>query len=437
MVRPSLTNSSTPIAIVGAGLTGLSAALTLQEQQIPYRLFEGAAHPGGLATTVEEEGYRFDCTGHLLHLRTPRIREKVLGWLGPDVRLIKRNSAIWSHGVYSRYPFQANTRTLPPQVAYDCILGYLAARDARHIEGPRNFEEFCLRNFGEGFSRHFMLPYNSRLWGVPPSEISSHWCQRFVPIPTLEDVVAGAVGLQSAELGYNAEFFYPESGIGELPSALHRLLPDLELNRPLLALDPTRRELLFEHETIHYERLISTIPLPRLMDRMIAAPPAVLKASRSLRQTSLYYLDLAIGTECLKPYHWVYVPEQKYPFYRVGCYSHFSPHMAPLNASSLYVELVDRSPPDLATLLPQVAQALTEMGLLSSPESIRFARLRHIECAYVIYDQQHQLATQLVHDYLITQGITSTGRYGDWNYSSMEDALVFGEQAALRTLATL
>ena len=32
-----------------------------------------------------------------------------------------------------------------------------------------------------------MVPYNARLWGVPPTEITSAWCERFVPLPKLED----------------------------------------------------------------------------------------------------------------------------------------------------------------------------------------------------------------------------------------------------------
>ena len=94
-------------------------------------------------------------------------------------------------------------------------------REAQAPE-PRNFEEFCLKFFGEGFSRHFMIPYNQKLWGVHPREITAEWCSRFVPRPKLEDVIAGAVGLNDRELGYNTHFLYPARGIGELTRALAR-----------------------------------------------------------------------------------------------------------------------------------------------------------------------------------------------------------------------
>ncbi|HEY3235744.1 MAG TPA: NAD(P)-binding protein, partial [Polyangiaceae bacterium] len=119
-----------PVVILGAGLTGMSAALSLREADVDFRLFERLPWPGGHAVTIEDGGYRFDRTGHLLHVRTPSIREQVLGWIGDDHLVVQRNSRIWSHGVYTRYPFQANTFGLPPQVAYECVFGFLQAHFA-------------------------------------------------------------------------------------------------------------------------------------------------------------------------------------------------------------------------------------------------------------------------------------------------------------------
>src|SRR6185295_19612472 len=167
----------------------------------------------------------------------------VLGWLEGDCREIARRSVIYSNGVYTRYPFQANTFGLPPAVANECVLGFVQAYFAESPAEPRNFEEFCLRHFGPGITRHFMVPYNSRLWGVPPSEITSAWCQRFVPLPKLEDVIAGAVGLNDHELGYNQRFLYPRLGIGELPLAMHRRLRTVELERAPLRIDLGSRTL--------------------------------------------------------------------------------------------------------------------------------------------------------------------------------------------------
>ncbi len=427
-----------PVMILGAGLTGLSASYHLRRAGVPHRIVEKSASPGGHAVTIEEVGYRFDRTGHLLHLRDPEMRALVLEWLGPGGYVeLQRRSAVYSHGVYTRYPFQANAFGLPKQVAYECVLGFVKAQLEPSARPPANFEEFCLARFGEGISRHFMIPYNARLWGVPAREITAEWCSRFVPIPKVEDVLAGAVGLEGPELGYNARFIYPRLGIGALVEKLAERAGPVETGLAPTAIDLGAREVIFGDVAVPYDELVSTLPLPTLLALATELPPEVRAAASRLRSTELYYLDVALNTPCEKPYHWVYVPEAKYPFYRVGSYSHFSAAMAPPGKGSLYVELADRAAPDLATLLPRVAEALVEMGMIRAPEAIRFARLRHLEHAYVIFDHEHYASLATVRRHLDSVGVLSTGRYGGWNYSSMEDALVFGREAARTVLARL
>jgi protoporphyrinogen oxidase len=419
-----------PILVLGAGLTGLSAALELTRLGVAHRVFERLPIAGGHAVTTLDDGYRFDRTGHLLHLRDPALRREVLGWLEGDCREIARRSVIYSNGVYTRYPFQANTFGLPPEVANECVLGFVQAYFAESPAEPRNFEEFCLRHFGPGITRHFMVPYNSRLWGVPPSEITSAWCQRFVPLPKLEDVIAGAVGLNDHELGYNQRFLYPRLGIGELPRAMHRRLSSVTLGRAPRRIEVARRVADFGDERIPFDVLLSTVPLPTLLDLCDELPPEVRAARQKLRATHLYYLDIALETLPLTDFHWAYVPEAKYPFYRVGCYTHFSPELAPPGKGSLYVELADRSEPVLEAVLPAVSAGLVEMGVIERAEDIRFARLRRIDVAYVIFDHAYYEALAAIRPFLERARIVSTGRYGGWQYGSMEDALLEGRAGA-------
>ena len=419
-----------PVAVLGAGLTGLAAALAFERSGVPYRAFEKLAIAGGHAVTLEDEGFRFDRTGHLLHLRDPALKKEVVEWLGGDVHEIARRSVIWSNGVYTRYPFQANTLGLPPDVAYECVAGFIAAHFARERKEPKNFEEFCLAHFGEGITRHFMVPYNSRLWGVPPSEITSAWCQRFVPLPKLEDVIAGAVGVVKGELGYNQTFVYPRLGIGELPKAMLRRATKVELGRAPRRIDLASRTLEFDDERVEFDALVSSIPLPVLVGMLSDAPRAVRDAAERLRATHLYYLDVALESPPKTDFHWAYVPEAKYPFYRVGCYTHFSRDLAPPGKASLYVELSDRNEPDLERVLPRVVDGLVEMGVVTGASQVRFARLRRIDFAYVIFDHAYYDALAVIEPFLAEARIVSAGRYGKWTYCSMEDALLMGRDAA-------
>ena len=46
-----------PVAIVGAGITGLSAAFRLRKQNIPCVVYEASGHAGGVIGTFREDGY--------------------------------------------------------------------------------------------------------------------------------------------------------------------------------------------------------------------------------------------------------------------------------------------------------------------------------------------------------------------------------------------
>jgi protoporphyrinogen oxidase len=245
-------------------------------------------------------------------------------------------------------------------------------------------------------------------------------------------VIAGAVGLNNRELGYNTNFIYPRLGIGELAKGMAQRVPSIELGRTPLRIELAERRLVFEDELVDFDVLVSSIPLTKLLELIDEVPDRVRSAAAKLRCSHLDYLDVALRRESGKDFHWAYVPEDRYPFYRVGCYSHFSKALAPPGKAGLYVELASRVRPDLAELLPRVAQGLIEMGVIDSPSDIEFARARRIDYAYVIFDHEYFAALDVIRPFLEEARIVSSGRYGDWNYSAMEDAITFGKLAAER-----
>ena len=97
--------------------------------------------------------------------------------MGAEMLEHERRAVIFSKGVFTEYPFQANTYGLPPEVVLDCVLGVLKARhpedfgDPANPDRPATFREWVVQNFGEGIARHFMIPYNEKLLGVSLDEL--------------------------------------------------------------------------------------------------------------------------------------------------------------------------------------------------------------------------------------------------------------------------
>jgi protoporphyrinogen oxidase len=78
-----------------------------------------------------------------------------------------------------------------------------------------------------------------------------------------------------------------------------------------------------------------------------------------------------------------------------------------------------------------------EMGIIDAEGAVRFARLRRIDHAYVVFDHAYEGSLEVIRPFLAGAAILSTGRYGGWNYSSMEDALIFGRDAAKEAVGLL
>jgi len=72
------------------------------------------------------------------------------------------------------------------ELQLDCLDGLITAAETRHKQPdakPKDFDQWIVRNMGEGIADLFMRPYNFKVWGVPPSQVSLHH------FPCLQDLI--------------------------------------------------------------------------------------------------------------------------------------------------------------------------------------------------------------------------------------------------------
>jgi len=431
------------IVVLGAGLTGLSAAYHLQDDE-PVTVLEREPRPGGLCRSVTQDGFTFDLTGHLLHLRRPEIRALVSELIPPErFEAIDRKAWIHSHGVFTPYPFQVNTHGLPPEVIAECLVGFVEAmREGEVIaeEAERiTFREWVMRTFGAGIARHFMFPYNEKLWLTDLDEITCDWVSWSIPRPSLRDVVEGALGVSAKAFGYNPSFLYPkEGGIEILPAALAARVRGLRCGEEATSVDAAARTVtLRSGETIGYDRLVSTLPLPRLAAITRGLPAGVQDLSRGLRHVAVINLNLGVDRIVHPDKHWVYFPGKEFPFYRAGFPGSFTAAAAPAGCSSIYLEVaaLPGQPWNEDQLFERCREGLIRAGILNEADRILTRATFYINPAYVIYDAHRREALPRIHEALASRGIHSAGRYGAWYYNSMEDSLAEGRTLASDLLA--
>ena len=426
--------------ILGAGLAGLAAAAHLPREETLVLEREGEV--GGLCRSRLVDGFTFDCTGHLLHLKAPEIRAWVLSMLPDSFASVERQSLIYSQGVYTGYPFQANTYGLPREVIRECLVGFvesLLQRDAASERPAGNFREWVLATFGAGIARHFMFPYNEKLYRVALEEMECGWVSWSIPRPSLDEVVRGSLGIEVKGLGYNPRFLYPRrGGIHAIPRALESRCGEIRFACAVRSVDLlSRRVTLASGERMEYQRLISTLPLDSFLRMLNPLPePSLGKARGRLRAVRVVNINLGVDRERILPGHWVYFPEPEFPFYRVGSPTNYSSGVAPKGCSSLYVEVARRRDEavDEAALVTQTLEGLKRASILRPSDRIVTREVVVLDPAYVVYDHFRQRALPSILRILERYGVISTGRFGAWEYGSMESALTQGRDAAARLM---
>ncbi len=425
------------VVIIGAGLTGISTAYHLEKNNFfDYQLFEKDQTVGGLCRSVIQDNFTFDYTGHLLHASDPYFRELIEQIVGMEnLNIINRESFIYSHNTYTRYPFQANLYGLPAPVIAQCIEGFAQRPLSRHR--PHSFHEWVLQNFGKGIAQHFFFPFQSKIFAYNIKKVSPTWMGRFVPNTTLTQLIEGSITDRSVgAIGYNANFVYPKQGgiqfwINKLANQLQN---KIKTGYQAQEIDLKTKHVQFSGgHTESFEVLINTAPLDQFLNSL-RGPQSVhslRKASEKLLCNSVINFNLGIAREQLTTKHWIYFPEKQFPFYRIGFPHNFARSAVPAGCSSLYGEFsyLKKSRKPIHTIVNEAQEATKQLFALSDKEIIT-QKVISIPHAYVIYDFWREKNLPRILQRLTDLNIHSVGRYGGWKYSSMQEAVLDGKNTA-------
>jgi UDP-galactopyranose mutase len=440
--------------IVGGGPAGLSAALHLDDPD--FILAEKHSRTGGLCRSIIEEGFTFDYAGHIFFTNDKYVDGLFRDVLKDNFHEQLRESWVYLYGDYQRYPFQANLFGLPPAVVKECLLGVIEASRTTaplRLNGngdgaakpPANFLEWSYRTFGAGITNHFMKPYNRKVWGIDPEKMSSDWIEGRVLTPTLDEVIEGALHRGRPDMGPNARFGYPTRGgceafVAGLAGRVGARGGSITPNRTLVKVDPKRRRATFRiedgeatarYETIGYETLYPSVPLPDLIAAIDAAPEAVRRAAGSLPSTAVVCVNLGINREKVTEKHWIYYPEgqEKYIFQRIFVQSNASPFNAPPGHSALTFEISHSPSKPLPVrgkraLVDACVSGLKQTDLWREGDEVVFEQVLGMPHAYIPFTPERTGHLAIINDYLHSEGIYPIGRFGEWKYLNQDGAIL-------------
>jgi len=428
------------VLVVGAGLAGLSTAYHLSAGgDDDYLVVEAEDRPGGWAKTDWAGDWGADRAIHVLYFRSPELRDWVRGLLGGQWTEHRKNCVIDSGGVRTPFPFHANLHGRPAKVVSECLLGLWQASLARLSGAPTpvTFADWIALTNGAGVARHFMNPYNTKLWTVPPADMGWDWIGDFIPAPEPVRILEGALRPADSNLGLNSTFFYAPRGASSLAEALAARVGRVRYACSLVELDAGRRIATFNDGTrVRYRTLVSTIPLRTLGRLMAPLPGNADAACRRLEATDLVLADVGFeGTE-FDDVHWAYLPDPDVLAYRLHVVHSLSRSLMP-KGHGLYCLEISHSrhrPLPAGDLRRRVVDDLVRTRWLRSSRQVRFYRERRFSCAYVIPRVGFAQDSEALRAHARDLDIHSIGRFGEWKYCNQEDALMDGKRMAEQLL---
>lgn len=370
------------VAILGAGIAGLSAASFLRNHPgIQISVIEAAPFVGGLARSLRWNDFDCDLAPHRLYADRRDDVQDLLDRV--PMHRLRRRSRIHIAGKWIQDPVNAAevmTRFFP-RPALDIGWQYLR----RKPQPEDSFESLVLARFGHGLNNFFFKPYSEKLFGIPADQISPEWGRRKIRVGGLRDMVRRRSRL------YFKDFYYPrEGGYGAIATALHRELSPSQV-RLGTKVTGIRHEAADGRFTVTlrqgdgpeteetFDVLLSSLPLTWLLEQL------GLRLDMAFRPAMLTYL--LVDRPRVTPNHWFYMADARHSINRVAEFKNFAPpeHQLPPDRTVLCCEVTRTA--DFS--VERVIDELRQIGILD-PRWVRDTMTHRVAQAYPVYDLGYQ-----------------------------------------------
>jgi protoporphyrinogen oxidase len=434
-----------PVAIIGGGPAGLTAAYELSRKGVPCILLEQDGMVGGLARTVEYKGFRFDLGGHRFFTKAAVVNGLWRSMLGDEYLRRPRLSRIYYRGRFFHYPLRPLNivLNLGPLTMASVLASYVWAK-IRPVRPERSFADWVSNRFGRRLYRIFFKTYTEKVWGIPCERISSQWAAQRIRGLSIRTALLDMlkVGNGPTVKTLIQEFEYPRLGPGQMWEAFRTRIEAqggrVDLNSRVTGVrHDGRRVGAIEIERDGVRRtqpvahVLSSMPLRELVAAFEpAAPPTVREAASRLQYRDFLTVALIVGEPRLFDDNWIYIHDDRVRVGRIQNFKNWSPAMVPdPGKTCLGLEYFCNQGDDLWTMadadLVRLATREVESIGLVRPGTVEDGTVVRNEKAYPVYDDGYAEAIDRVVPYLRTfENLQPVGRNGMHKYNNQDHSML-------------
>jgi protoporphyrinogen oxidase len=445
--------------VMGAGPGGLATGYWLSRHGIPVTVLERAPVVGGLARTVERDGFRFDIGGHRWFSKVDEVNDFYKEVIADETVWVRRISRIYFDGKYIDYPLEISNAlaAIGPIKAAQAVLDYgRSAWECRGRTTPiTTMEEAYVDQYGRTLYELFFERYSEKVWGLPCSQMSGDWVsQRTKGMSLLTAVKDAIIPSKGAVQSLIESFMYPRYGYGRLSermaegieatgntvrlgSGVTKVLRHGNHITGVVVTDEQGRE-----DIIEGANFVSSIPLTVLCSIMEPAAPAeVIEAAKSLVFRNVITVNLMLDRQKVTDDTWLYVHDRAIKFGRLHEPKNWSIDMVPdQSKTSIVAEYFCSFGDEIWSmsddaLVEQTANHLIEdLGFVERNEVIGGFAVRAPR-AYPSYTVGYEAPLAILKAFVASfDNLQIIGRYGTFRYNNADHSVETGLLAARNIL---
>ena len=413
------------IAIIGAGVSGLSAAHFLNDKY-EVTVFEKDDRPGGLIKCRRVNGSLFHtCGGHVFNSK----RQDVLDWFwskfkrDEEFSKADRNSCVFMDKGDSSlehidipYPIENH------MYLFDETIQKSFYKDLDEIDSVKgvnakftdydSFGNFLRWRFGKTLYNLYFEPYNKKVWRRDLNSVPMSWMEGKLPMPTTQEMRENNANKVEEKAFVHSSFWYEKvNGSQFLADKLAEGL-DIKYNTDITSL--------IYHEgkwNVNGTSFDKVIFCGNIKDLVKMVDGINVNEYKDSIEKLEYHGTTAVFCEIDKnPYSWIYQPSRKHESHRIICTGNFSKtnnsEDLPDNRMTATIEFTDAiSKEDIIENLSRI------------PLNPKYIDHKYNKYTYPIQDANTRQLIRNLKSSLRVFGLYFTGRFADWEYYNMDVAM--------------
>ncbi len=442
-------NHDKTTVVIGGGPAGLTAAYELSKTDIKSIVVEKDEVVGGLARTVDRNGFLFDIGGHRFFTKVKAVEEMWNEVLQDDFLHRDRLSRIYYNNTFFYYPFKVSNAVFGLGVWNSILIltSYFKAQ-LLPLKPEDTFETWITNRFGTKLYQMFFKTYTEKVWGIPCDQISAEWAAQRIKGLSLMSALKNA--LISTNNGNNDKviktlidkFHYPKLGPGMMwekvrdivESRGHEVLLNSCVDKIVWNGEKLESiEIVSGNEktTLSGDHFISSMPIRELIAKLDPKPQSSIEeAANSLNYRDFLTVVVILDKPEVFPDNWIYIHDPDVSVGRIQNFKNWSPYMVPDPAKTcLGLEYFCFEGDDLwdstdTQLIELASKELETLGLVNASD-ITEGHVVRMPKAYPVYDSTYRQSLATIRDFVNNiDNLQLVGRNGMHRYNNQDHSML-------------